>query len=262
MNQQPTYKRPSGSLLALEGPWAALNMASLAPAWALLERAPRGDGHPVLVLPGLGATDVSTRILRRYLRRLDYHVHASGLGRNLGPTATTVAGLRARVAELAKRHGRPMSLVGWSLGGIYARESARAAPSVVRQVITLGTPFRLRDRNASNAGVLFDGFRRGQRPAGPVDPRPPEEQRRPLPVPATSVFTRHDGIVPWRACLEIPSATSESIEVLGSHIGLGHNPAALWVVADRLALPEGQWKPFEPRGRARFLFRSFRAANS
>jgi pimeloyl-ACP methyl ester carboxylesterase len=261
MDTHTNYDRPSACLLALEVPLAALNMAALAPAWALLERAPQGDGHPVLVLPGLGASDVSTRILRRYLRSLDYHVHAWRLGRNFGPTAATVAGLRARVTELAERHARPLSLVGWSLGGIYAREFARATPSRVRQVITLGTPFRLRDRRASNAGVLFDALR-WERAARPVDPRPPEEERGPLPVPATAVFTRHDGIVPWQACLEIPSAISESVEVVGSHSGLGHNPAAMWVVADRLALPEGEWKPFEPRGTVRLLFPSFRAATS
>jgi pimeloyl-ACP methyl ester carboxylesterase len=262
MDEHATYVRPSRCLLALEAPVAALNMASLAPAWPLLDRAARGDGHPVLVLPGLGASDASTRILRRYLRSLGYHVYAWGLGRNLGPTPDTTAGLKARVAELTERHGRPVSLVGWSLGGIYAREFARAAPSLVRQVTTLGTPFRLRDRHASNAGVIFDALRRTRGSAQPVDRRPPEEERGPLPVPATAVFTRHDGVVPWQACLEIPSATSESVEVVGSHTGLGHNAAAMWVVADRLALPEGEWKPFEPRGRARLLFPSLRAARS
>lgn len=252
-----TYARPPAYLLALEGPVAALNMATLAPAWPVLERAPRGDGHPVLVLPGLGASDLSTRILRRYLRSLGYHVHSSGLGRNLGPTATTIAGMRAKVAEVARRHDRPMSLVGWSMGGIYARELARSQPSIVRQVITLGTPSRLRDRRASNAGVIWEALGRTR---GPVraDPRPPEEDRGPLPVPATSIFTRHDGVVPWQACVEVPSPTSESVEVSGSHMGLGHNPAAMWIVADRLALAVGAWKPFEPRGPARLLFPAFR----
>jgi pimeloyl-ACP methyl ester carboxylesterase len=260
MDKQARYERPSAYLLALEAPVAVLNMAALAPAWVLLERAPQGDGHPVLVLPGLGASDASTRILRRYLRGLNYHVHAWGLGRNLGPTTATIAGMRARLAELTERHGRPVSLVGWSLGGIYGREIARAAPQLVRQVIALGSPFRLRDRRASNAGVVFDWLRRGHEPARLVDPRPPEEDRGPLPVPATAVFTRHDGIVPWQACLELPSAIGESVEVLGSHTGLGHNPAAMWVIADRLALPEGEWKPFEPKGQVRLLFPSFRTA--
>ncbi len=260
MDKPASYERPSAYLLALEAPVAVLNMAALPAAWALLERAPRGDGHPVLVMPGLGASDVSTRILRRYLRGLNYQVNAWGLGRNLGPTASAIAGMRARVAELTERHGRTVSLVGWSLGGIYGRELARAAPSLVRQVITLGSPFRLRDRHASNAALVSDALRWARRPARPIEAPPPEEKRGPLPVPATAVFTRHDGIVPWQACLEIPSTTSESVEVLGSHTGLGHNPAAMWVVADRLALPEGEWKPFEPKGQTRLLFPCFQAA--
>jgi len=252
----PAYERPSNLLLAIEPTRAALSLGSLAPAWPLLERAPLGDGHPVLVLPGFTASDVSTRVLRGYLRRQDYHVHAWGLGRNLGPTPETVAGLRARVVELAERHGQPMSLVGWSLGGIYAREIARAVPGLVRQVVTLGSPFRMRDPRASNAAALFGVL--GGRPGGPwrrrAMGRPPEEELGPLPVPATSIYSRSDGVVPWRACLEIPSARSESVEVRASHTGLGHHPAALWVIADRLALPAGDWRPFRASGPARVLF--------
>ncbi len=236
-------------------------MAALAPAWPVLQRARRGDGHPVLVLPGLAASDLSTGILRRYLRGLGYHVHDWGLGRNVGPTEKTVRGLRERVDDLARRHGQPMSLVGWSLGGIYARELSRHAPAAVRQVVTLGTPFLLRDPRASNTGAVWGVLRRAHGPVRP-DLWPQEEERGPLPVPATSVYTRHDGIVPWRACLEIASPTSESIEVTGSHIGLGHNPAAMWVIADRLALPAGEWRPFRPEGPGRLLFPALRTGTS
>jgi hypothetical protein len=124
----------------------------------------------------------------------------------------------------------------------------------VRQVITLGSPFRLRDRGESNAGALFEALRGPHWGGHPVE-RPPEEARGPLPVPATAIFTRSDGVVPWRACLEIPSDTSESVEVFGSHSGLGANPAALWVIADRLAQPEGTWQPFQAHGVAALLFR-------
>lgn len=213
--------------LALEIPRAGVDAATLASVWPLLLRAPKGDGHPVLVLPGFGASDLSTRVLRSFLRDRGYHVHAWRLGRNMGPRPAVIDGLRTRVRELAERHGRTMSLVGWSLGGIYAREIARAAPFVVRQVVTLGSPFHLHDRRA-------------------------------LTVPATAIYTRADGVVSWRTCLEEPSATSESVEVLGSHSGLGHNPAVLWIVADRLAQPEGSWSPFEPHGAIPFLLRAKR----
>lgn len=257
MAEQTLYRRPSSVLLALEIPRATADAAALGPAWPLLRLAPRGDGHPVLTLPGFTASDVSTRILRQFLRSRGYHVHAWRQGRNLGPSPATIEGLRARVRELAEQHGRPMSLVGWSLGGIYAREIARAAPSVVRQVITLGSPLRLRERTKSNAGVLFEMLRGARSESYPLELQS-EEARGPLPVPATAVFTRSDGVVPWRACLEIPSNTSESVEVFGSHSGLGLNPAALWVVADRLAQPEGTWHPFLPHGVAAPLFRVVR----
>ena len=255
MAARDRFERPTNQLLALEVPRAALNAATLLPAWPLLLRAPRGDGHPVLVLPGFTASDLSTRVLRGYLRELGYHVHAWRLGRNLGPNRETIDGLRERVRQLADRHQQPMSIVGWSLGGIYAREIARATPRGVRMVITMGSPIRLRDRRASNAGSLFATVRPGAATGGRADPRPPEDSRGALPVPATAIYTRSDGVVPWQSCLEVPSSRSESVEVTGSHTGLGVNPAALWVIADRLGQPDGTWRPFRPpRGPAGRLF--------
>lgn len=244
------YSRPSPVLMGLELPRAGAGAAILAPMWPALRRAPAGDGHPVLVLPGLGASDVSTRILRGFLRDRGYYVHAWRLGRNLGPRPATVDGLRRRVADLAERHGRPMSIVGWSLGGIYAREIARAAAPLVRQVITLGSPYRLADPAGSNARLLYGVVTGGRRAE---DPRPPENERPRLPVPATSIYTRTDGVVPWESCTEPHSATSESIEVVGSHSGLGHNPAVLWIIADRLAQAEGTWRPFRAQGPIRLM---------
>src|SRR6476646_5869307 len=134
---------PTLPLYLTEPGRAAADFGLYLAARPLLPRLPRGDGHPVLVLPGLLADAVSTRILRRVLRRLDYHVHGWRLGRNIGPTAECVSGLRDRMEDLSDRYGRPVSLIGWSLGGIFARDIARRAPEAVRQVITLGSPFRL-----------------------------------------------------------------------------------------------------------------------
>jgi pimeloyl-ACP methyl ester carboxylesterase len=260
---RPSYVPPSRLLLAAELPRAALEAATLATVWPFLRLAPKGDGHPVLVLPGFGASDMSTRALRIFLRDRGYHVHAWRLGRNLGPRPDIVVGLRKRIAELARRHGRTMSLVGWSLGGIYAREIARAAPAVVRQVITLGSPMHLRDRRASNATRVFETVTRSARQPVFVDLPPPEEERGPLPVPSTAIYSRTDGIVPWRSCVEVGTERCESVEVPGSHTGLGHNAAALWVVADRMAQPEGSWRPFTPpRGPARVLFQMWRPAEA
>ena len=208
----------------------------------LLDRLPHGDGHPVLVLPGLLADDVSTRILRRVLRRLDYRVHGWRLGRNIGPTAACVTGLRDRMEDLSDRYGRPATLVGWSLGGIFARDIARRAPESVRQVITLGSPFRLEHNGQSRATRVFDRYAHLH-----VEHRtlPLESEATPMPVPSTSIYSHFDGIVPRRSCLDLPGERCENIAVMASHLGLGHHPAAIWAIADRLAQPEGRWKPFK-----------------
>ena len=202
---------------------------------------PVGDGHPVLVLPGLLADDGSTWTLRRILRRLGYRVHGWRLGRNLGPTAATVTGLRNRVLDVQSRYDAAVSVIGWSLGGIYARNQARDTPYAVRQIITLGSPIRLAHESQSRAGRAFDRYAHLY-----VVPRelPLEFGLGALPVPATSIYSRYDGIVAWQACLDPPSARAENIAVVSSHLGFGHHPAVIWAVADRLAQPLGQWAPF------------------
>jgi pimeloyl-ACP methyl ester carboxylesterase len=203
---------------------------------------PRGDGHPVLVLPGLLADDLSTRALRVVLRRLGYEVHGWGLGRNIGPTAACVEGMRDRIDQLHDEHGRAVSLIGWSLGGIFARDLARRSPAAVRQVITLGSPFRITHHIQSRATKVFQRFSHLH-----VEHRtfPLENDAEPLRVPATSIYSHFDGIVHWQTCLDTPGERSENIAVMASHLGLGHHPASIWAIADRLAQPEGSWAPFK-----------------
>jgi len=230
---------PRRGLLFLEGR-ALLELAALVPAYPWLRRAPAGDGHPVLVLPGFMASDFSTRTLRGFLRELGYRTHGWKLGRNLGPSERTIQGIGERFFALRERYGRTVSLIGWSLGGIYARELARRFPADVRQVITLASPFR--DVEAVNVPrFLRERSRRRSIPeqetirAGLGDP---------LEVPATAIYSRSDGIAAWQSCLEPQGPQSENIEVVSSHIGIGHHPIALLAIADRLAQPEGKWKPF------------------
>jgi hypothetical protein len=200
----------------------------------------------VLVLPGLLAGDLTTVPMRNFLRALCYDARGWGLGVNRGPTPTLREGLEKRLRALRERHGRRVSLVGWSLGGIYARELARAHPEDVRQVITLATPFR--DISASHAARLVP-LRPGGRPLGQAhDLR--AWLRRPLPVPTTSIYSRSDGIVAWRSCLEEEGPERENVEVACSHTGMGFHPDALAVIADRMALPEGAWRPYRPPERA------------
>jgi pimeloyl-ACP methyl ester carboxylesterase len=209
-------------LLAAEGPRALGELAWLQAARPSLAGAPRGDGHAVLVLPGMGAGDRSTIPLRRFLSRLGYRTHGWGLGTNI-PSRDVAGRLAERLEHLRAQDPEPMSLVGWSLGGIYARRVARRSPESVRAVVTLGSPFR------SLPGYQGRSGRRGD--------------DRPLPVPSTSVLSRTDGIVPWRACVNPRGDAHETLEVIGSHCGLGHHPAVLYVIADRLAQTPGEWRP-------------------
>jgi pimeloyl-ACP methyl ester carboxylesterase len=245
---------PSILLFALEGQRAFLEAASLLPASPLLSRAPRGDGHPVLVLPGFTAGDESTIALRFYLRRLGYWAHGWRLGRNFGFNGNRGRienGLARRIEELSERHGRKLSLVGWSLGGIYAREIARAVPDRIRQVITLGSPFAGRGRG-SNVRRIYETVT--GRKVRDHDPEVLARLHEPPPVPSTAIFSRTDGVAHWQACLERPSPRTDNIEVRGSHCGLGFNPVVLYAIADRLAQPEGEWRPFARDGWRRVFY--------
>ena len=249
---------PPVSLRAPSLGFRALETMVFAEAWAavptlpLLALARQGDGHPVLVLPGFTASDSSTWYLRQVLRAKGHRVHRWGLGSNLGPHPRIVRGVQRRLLALHESHGRRVSIVGWSLGGVYARELARAYPEHVRTVVTLGSPFRLRDGDRSSAERLYRGVapRRDPFPGRQLH----EHDRERLPVPTTSIYTRTDGVVRWHACIDETGAMSENIEVRGTHAGLGLNAAALLAVADRLAQPEGRWRPFVAPLPARHLF--------
>lgn len=239
---------PSPFLLALEAR-AILELQAFFLAYPMLKRAPRGDGHPVLVLPGLAASDVSTQPLRAYLKAQGYAVHGWKLGQNRGRREGAEEAMHARLVEIAQRYGRKVSLIGWSLGGVFARELARQSPELVRQVITLGSPFASKPK-ATNAWRLYEALS-----GRSVEDWPrPDEMKQPPPVPSTAIYSRTDGIVAWQGCLEEESSTTQNIEVECSHTGLGHYPVVLYAIADRLALPEDQWAPFDRGGLRSYLY--------
>jgi pimeloyl-ACP methyl ester carboxylesterase len=237
--------RPPSLLLMLAETRAMFEFNSSLLLSPLLMRAPRGDGHPVLALPGFLASDLSMAPMRRYLKELGYEAHAWNMGRNLGGVYSKRKALRELLTRIYEQSGRKVSIVGWSLGGVYARDLALQAPEMVRSVITLGSPFT-NDIRATNATRLYE-LLSGE---GADDvPGLREAIAGDMPVPATSIYSRTDGIVNWRTSLLRPSATAENIEVhLASHIGLGVNPAALWAIADRLAQAEGEFTHFSRSG--------------
>jgi hypothetical protein len=236
---------PSAGLFLTEPVRGMVDLGALLLAAPWLATAPRGDGHGVLVLPGLLASDTSTVPLRGFLGWLGYDVRGWDLGRNRGPTEEVLAGLPRALLAHARRTGRPVSLIGWSLGGIYARELARRHAKHIRQVITLGSPFAMQDPQRQSrvnrpyqrlSHLHADGARL---------PRP-EQRARPIAVPSTSVYSRLDGIVSWQACVEPQTERHQNVQVRCSHIGFGVDPATLWLIADRLAVPAGQRRPFRP----------------
>jgi pimeloyl-ACP methyl ester carboxylesterase len=239
-------------VLEARGPW---EHASLLATWPLLKLAPKGDGHPVLVLPGFIAGDASTYLLRQFLNDRGYQASGWMQGRNLGPKPGVLESALDHLRQLHKNTGQKVSIIGWSLGGIYARELAKLAPEIVRSVISLGSPFA-GPGEATNAWWLFKLF-------NPDHANVTQNQRdlaEPPPSPTTAVFSRSDGVVPWQGSshsAEQLAARSdiENIEVEASHLGMGAHPLVLYAIADRLAQAEGEWAPFDREGWRKLAFR-------
>ncbi|MFT8244884.1 esterase/lipase family protein [Roseomonas sp. BN140053] len=188
---------------------------------------PRGQGRPVLVLPVLGRGDRHTVPMRGALERLGYRPFGWGLGTNAGPTPRLLAGVEHRLLALHAEHG-PLDLVGFSLGGVFARLLAHRHPDKVRQVATVCSPFR---EIVDSAFLPLRPFLRAW--GTPDLPDLAAEASRPLPVPGTFLFSRTDGIVAWESCIE-PSRPEDCFEVPGPHVGIGQNPAVLAILACRL----------------------------
>jgi pimeloyl-ACP methyl ester carboxylesterase len=248
----PHYLPPPSPLLALTEPQrVVLEVMSLATLRQLLDRLPAGDGHPVMVLPGFLGSDAYNASLRRFLKHLGYRAHGWGLGRNLGPRDNALERLIQRLQSLVERYDRPLSLIGHSLGGIFARELAREEPGLVRQVISLGSPFGRGRHSGSYPSRLFEAL-------NPPDELPValDELHWSPPVPTTAVYSRGDGIVNWRTAVQSDDfrrGESQSIQVRGSHCGMTLNPTVWYIIADRLRQPADRWRPLRVRGLARAL---------
>lgn len=225
---------PRGTMLS-EWPRAAMRLGMLPFAWRELMRAPRGDGRPVLVLPGLVNGDNSNLILRRYLDALGYRAFPWELGRNLGPRVIGADGARLfeRIAAIRDETGERVTLVGISMGGIMARVAAHRAPDLVREVITVCSPFAGLP-TATNVWRVFE-LTSGQRADDPAVRALLEEASEPLPVPATAIWSRSDGLVNGEVCHEPGCTTARSIEVTNGHLLAQMSPEVLRAVAETLA---------------------------
>lgn len=245
---------PSLLLALLEAPRALSEASALWPARRFLERLPPGDGHAVMTLPGFMASDRSLRLMRRYLRSWGYHAQRWELGRNLGTARDggLQRALDARVRRLYEQSGGKVSLVGWSLGGLLARETARRNSSLVRNVITLGSP--LGDPRATSVWRLIETTS-GSRISDDEIRRRTVRLRRPIGgVPTTAIYSKSDAVVSWRIARLPAGETVESIGVTASHFGMGFNPVIFYLIADRLRQAEGTWQPFEKNGWHKLFF--------
>lgn len=218
----------------------------------LMKRLPKGDGHPVIALPGFVASDRSTQPMRRLLSDLGYSTYGWGLGRNLKFNDQRESEMRDLLRTVHAREGKKVTLIGWSLGGVFAREMAKHNPDAVRSVISLGSPIS-GDMDQTSARRLYE-FMNGA-PTKEMQHRLSTLSEAP-PVPTTSVYSKSDGIVSWRGSMQKPGGQTENIRVPASHTGLGVNPLVMKILADRLAQPEGAWAPFEAEGLSRLLYRN------
>lgn len=249
-----THSGKPRALNSILEPRALLEIALLPASWPLLLAAPRGDGHPVLLLPGFLADEKSLIALKLFLRRKGYDVHTWGLGRNLGFRSKHASALPQKIRYLHHITGRKVSLVGWSLGGVFSLYGAESTLECVRSIVTLGSPVSVDAAGSQSPSAIRALYRLVSHRLGAaahvMQPRAKtlREQRR-LEIPTSCLYSLGDGVVPpQEATIDGDPAFHENIRVPGSHLGLGFNGIVLAIVADRLAQAEGAWQPFHPQG--------------
>lgn len=215
----------------------------------LMELTPESKSRPILVIPGFGGHDLTTNILRTFLDKKGHATYGWSGGFNTGLSVESFVHLEARFSEILNIHkGQKITLIGHSLGGIFARELARAFPSHVELVITKGSPFAAGNQPNSVNSIVRRAFELANGKDNPFMNNKEfiAEAKRPPPVPTTSIYSETDGVVNWQTCLNPRRAKAENVEVEGSHCGLVVNTSALIVVADRLAtMDRTNWKPFD-----------------
>ena len=233
MQEQIPRAAPPSRLATLLELRAPLDWASLVFRAPQLASAPKGDGRPVMLIPGYGTDEASMRPLGRYLEYLGYDVYDWAQGRNRGDVENDIRRVGKRAQEIHDaRDGEPVTLIGWSLGGVSAREAARLFEPYVREVITLGTPIiggpkytSVANRFAESAKLDLDAFEREVHERNSVG----------IKQPVTSIYSKADGIVGWQASIDTYNKQANNIQVNSSHFGLGANGKVWQLIAKLLA---------------------------
>ena len=238
--------------------FGAIDAASFPLSALALARVPKSDGHAVLVLPGFLSGDQPTWLLRTFLAQIGYRAYPWELGLNLGVSTAHPYDIEAlvehRLKEVYIESGdRTISLVGWSLGGVYAKALARGYPHLIRDVITLGSPL---SGNTAKVSIsrLYQWVSK-MRFDDPVFRQKMKESTEPLTgVPITAFYCKKDGVVPWRNACEKPGPLVQNVEVQASHVGMGFDAFVFYLIAHRLAKSSAtQWRPLDVAG----LWRNF-----
>lgn len=229
-----------------EAPRALFEASHLLAMMPSLSLSARGDKHPLLMIPGFLAGDASMAMMKRYLAWMGYQPQTWGLGRNFGHPEHLFDHLPERLIEIAETAGEPVSLIGQSLGGVFARELAREFPDHVRQVITLGSPFGVSD-NAGTLRTLAKLFRTtsGKTTQEMMSLMRDRSLHESPNVPVTAIYSKGDGVVNWEACLEEKEdCLTQNIEVPGSHCGMAFNSTIYYIIANRLSQAVKSWEKF------------------
>lgn len=249
-------QRPSLLWTSLEGARAGLAAMRLMSDRKFLSNLPKGDGHTVMVIPGFMAGDYSTLAIRYFLKQWKYDARGWKLGLNFGLSQRR--DLEAMMAKQLKQHfartRRKVSLVGWSLGGVFARELARENPEMVRSVISLGSPIGGAPEGTVTGG-LYELITRTDFSDDALKAKI-EQASQPVPnVPCTAIYSKNDGIVAWRIAIEKESKIAENIEINSAHCGFGVNPAVMFALADRLRLDSDAWEKFDKMQTERYNYK-------
>ena len=225
-----TFEAPDPSRLICEAR-GLLELPLLLLRFPELACQPRGQGRPVLILPGYGAGDGSTALLKGYLRLLGYRARGWGLGRNTGTAADLLPRILKRATSLARRSEQKVHLIGWSFGGYLARELARERGDLIGQVITLGTPVI----GGPKYTVVAKAFHRRGIDVEAIAAEVELRNQIAFTTPVIALYSRRDAVVAWQACIDATAKNVEHIEVRTTHIGFGFSPAVYKIIAQRLA---------------------------